>query len=64
MVLFLPGEWGNALKIDLDKDSELLLSNYQGDLYLGLQSSEMSYGSICIMRTIKSPFYIHLSMTS
>jgi hypothetical protein len=26
----------------------LLLSSYQGELFLGLQSSELSYGSVCI----------------
>lgn len=47
---FLPGEWDEALKISLDGEGTLMLSRYHGDLFLGLQSSAMSFGSVCIVR--------------
>ncbi len=47
---FRPGEWDRALKVELNNGGALFLSSYQDDLYLGLQSSEMSYGSICVVR--------------
>ncbi len=44
---FSSGEWDGALTTDLVNGGELMLMHNDGYLYLGIQSREMGYGSIC-----------------
>ncbi len=47
---FSPGEWDEAMTIDVDGKGELLLMHSEGYLYLGIRSQRMGYGSLCVAR--------------
>jgi len=47
--VFAPGEWDDALEIDLP-NGRLLLMHAGGYLYLGIRSENLGLGSICVVR--------------
>jgi hypothetical protein len=47
--VFAPGEWDEALEIDLP-NGQLLLMHAGSYLYLGIRSEKLGLGSICIIR--------------
>ena len=47
---FSPGEWDEAMTIEVEGKGELLLMHSEGYLYLGIRSKRMGYGSLCVVR--------------